>query len=94
MPAGYSVAGACVLVTGLLFLVPGVVTDVLGIVLLLPPVREGLAHYILRRRGARSKTRFVRATYSGPIVDVTSVINENVNRPSLGRPSTDANGDD
>ena len=94
MPSRDIVAGACLLVSGVLFLIPGFVTDVLGIVLLLPPVRAGLAHFILRRRGVRSKTRVVRATYSGPIVDVTSVVNENVNRPSLGRPSADANGDD
>lgn len=94
MPSRDIVAGACLLVSGLLFLVPGFVTDVFGIVLLLPPVRAGLAHFILRRRGVRSKTRVVRATYSGPIVDVASVINDNVNRPSLGCPSADANGHD
>ena len=74
------IAGACLLVSGLLFLVPGFVTDVLGILLLLPPVRGGLARLVLRHRGRRSNVRVVRATYSGPIVDVDVT----PGRPSLG----------
>ena len=70
MPSRDIIAGACLLVSGLLFLVPGFVTDVLGILLLLPPVRGGLARFALRRRGRRSKVRVVRATYSGSIIDV------------------------
>lgn len=70
MPSRDIIAGACLLVSGLLFLVPGFVTDVLGILLLLPPVRGGLARFVLRRRSGRSNVRVVRATYSGPIVDV------------------------
>ena len=80
MPSRDIIAGACLLVSGLLFLVPGFVTDVLGILLLLPPVRGGLARLVLRRRGRRSNVRVVRATYSGPIVDVDVT----PGRPSLG----------
>jgi len=80
MPSRDIIAGACLLVSGLLFLVPGFVTDVLGILLLLPPVRGGLARFVLRRRSGRSNVRVVRATYSGPIVDVEVTSD----RPSLG----------
>ena len=90
MPSRDIVAGACLLVSGLLFLVPGFVTDVLGIVLLLPPVRAGLAHLILRRRSSRSNVRVVRATYSRPVVDVDVTSD----RPSLGQTIRDENGDD
>jgi len=80
MPSRDIIAGACLLLSGLLFLVPGFVTDVLGILLLLPPVRGGLARFVLRRRSGRSNVRVVRATYSGPIVDVEVTSD----RPSLG----------
>lgn len=80
MPSRDIIAGACLLVSGLLFLVPGFVTDVLGILLLLPPVRGSLARFVLRRRSGRSNVRVVRATYSGPIVDVEVTSD----RPSLG----------
>ena len=83
MPSRDIIAGACLLVSGLLFLVPGFVTDVLGILLLLPPVRGGLARFVLRRRSGRSNVRVVRATYSGPIVDVEVASD----RPSLGSPT-------
>ena len=83
MPSRDIIAGACLLVSGLLFLVPGFVTDVLGILLLLPPVRGGLARFVLRRRSGRSNVRVVRATYSGPIVDVEVTSD----RPSLGSPT-------
>ena len=79
MPSKDIVSGACLLVSGVLFVVPGFVTDVLGILLLLPTVRAGLARFVLRRRGGRSNVRVVRATYSGPIVDVEVTSD----RPSL-----------
>jgi len=85
MPSREIIAGACLLVSGLLFLVPGFVTDVLGILLLVPPVRGGLARFVLRRRGGRSNVRVVRATYPGPIVDVEVTRD----RPSLGSSAHD-----
>lgn len=46
MPADSLLDGFCVLLAGLLFLLPGVLTDVVGIVLLIPPTRD------LVKRGA------------------------------------------
>lgn len=40
MPVGALFDGACLAVAGLLFLLPGFVTDAIGAVLLLPPVRR------------------------------------------------------
>lgn len=43
MPVDEVIAGVCILVAGALLLTPGFLTDALGFVLLIPPLRKGLA---------------------------------------------------
>jgi UPF0716 protein FxsA len=52
VPAAAVFDGALILVAGALLLFPGFVTDVLGLLLLLPPVRAGV-RALLRRRFMR-----------------------------------------
>lgn len=63
------VEGACILVAGVFLLAPGFVSDVVGILLLLPPTRALVVRLISRR--LRGSTRVIRATYDGRVVDVT-----------------------
>lgn len=60
VPANEAIDGALILFAGALLLTPGFVTDIVGIFLLLPPVRAGLRS--LLRRGVRN-----RIENSGPI---------------------------
>ena len=66
MPSNEILDGVCLLLAGLLLVVPGFVTDVVGLLLLLPPFRLLLRSGLRRRNG--KKIRVV-ATYSGRIVD-------------------------
>jgi UPF0716 protein FxsA len=49
LPAAEVFDGALILVAGVLLLVPGFVTDALGLLLLFPPVRIGVRRYVRRR---------------------------------------------
>jgi UPF0716 protein FxsA len=69
VPSREMVHGVCVLVAGVLLFIPGFIGDVLGLLLLLPPVRRIIVSLVLRRSSAR--TTVITATYSGPIVDTT-----------------------
>jgi UPF0716 protein FxsA len=58
-PAGRLVEGALVLVGGILLITPGVLTDLTGIALLVPPIRRWLAPRVvaaLAEWGARNAT--------------------------------------
>lgn len=66
MPSNELLDGVCLLLAGLLLVVPGFVTDAVGLLLLLPPFRLAL-RAALRRRNGR-KLRIV-ATYGGRIVN-------------------------
>lgn len=68
VPAAAVFDGALILVAGMLLLFPGFVTDVLGLLLLLPPVRAGVRAFLRRRFARRVQVvRSVRtATWSGP----------------------------
>jgi UPF0716 protein FxsA len=57
--------GFLLLCAGALLLVPGFVTDAIGLVLLLPPIRAGVRALVTRRWVGRA--RVIRATYRGPI---------------------------
>ena len=66
MPSNEILDGVCLLLAGVLLLVPGFVTDAVGLLLLLPPFRVLLRSALKRRNG--KKLRIV-ATYSGRIVN-------------------------
>lgn len=63
VPSNEIADGALLLLSGALLLTPGFLTDALGVLLLLPPVRA-IARRLMLRRSRRRK--IVVATYSGP----------------------------
>jgi UPF0716 protein FxsA len=60
VPTPELVDGGLILVAGMLVLVPGFVTDVVGLVLLLPPVRHGVRALLRRHFAGRILVRDVR----------------------------------
>jgi UPF0716 protein FxsA len=60
VPAADLVNGLLVLVAGLLLIVPGFVTDAVGLLLLLPPVRAGVRAILRRRYAVRAANRVVK----------------------------------
>jgi UPF0716 protein FxsA len=48
-PVGAVIDGAFLMVAGLLLITPGLMTDVLGLLLLIPPLRHRIAAYTVRR---------------------------------------------
>ena len=67
--------GVCLLAAGALMLAPGFLTDIVGILLLLPPTRAIARRWLMRRQelGGLGRTRVIRATYGGRMSDVTDV---------------------
>ena len=64
VPTASVVDGFLLLVAGVLLVIPGFVTDILGLTLLLPPVRRGVQRSLGRRFRARTT---VRAWRVGPV---------------------------
>jgi UPF0716 protein FxsA len=56
VPAAAAVDGALVLVAGTLLLVPGFLTDIVGLCLLAPPVRDLIRRFTGRRLSRRVRT--------------------------------------
>lgn len=75
-PSRQVVHGVCLLAAGVLMLAPGFISDCAALLLMLPPTRNVIARIVLR--GSRSRITVIRATHTGPIVDV---------RGDLGRSS-------
>jgi UPF0716 protein FxsA len=48
-PVGAVIDGAFLMIAGLLFITPGLLTDVLGLLLLIPPLRRALAAWTVRK---------------------------------------------
>jgi UPF0716 protein FxsA len=67
-PTRQIVAGVCVLGAGVMFLAPGFFSDMVGIALLLPPTRRVVTQLVLR--GSSRRATVIRATHTGPIVDL------------------------
>ncbi len=58
--------GVCLLIAGALLVVPGFVTDAVGLFLLLPPVRNVASKALVRRYTGRAGFRVITATYGSP----------------------------
>jgi UPF0716 protein FxsA len=76
--------GALVLVGGTLLMIPGFITDVIGILLLLPPVRIPLRHLVVRNMRSSVITQTVRFTTRGREYDVDSTATD-IDQPQLRR---------
>lgn len=57
LPMGEMFTGLCLLVAGALLLTPGFLTDSVGLLLFVPPVREAIGYFILRRMAQGPKSR-------------------------------------
>lgn len=66
-PSKEIVHGVCLLAAGVLLLAPGFISDVVAILLMLPPVRAVAAAMVLRKSTPR--VTVIRATHTGPIVE-------------------------
>lgn len=71
-PAEQLVHGVCLLAAGVLMLAPGFISDIVSILLLVPPTRKLIAKLVLQKSTA--KVTVIRATHTGPIVEVTGQI--------------------
>jgi UPF0716 protein FxsA len=58
-PAGEMVDAALILAAGLLLITPGIITDAVGLALLLPPVRAIVKTYLRRKLEAYSRSSSV-----------------------------------
>ena len=76
--------GALVLIGGVLFILPGFVSDVFGALLLLPPSRAGVRGLLVRNFQGRFVKRMAGFTRSGSSYDVESTATD-VEQPRLGR---------
>lgn len=66
-PTREIVHGVCILASGVFLLAPGFISDVLGILLLLPPTRALVSRIVLRR--TRRIASIIKATHSGRRVE-------------------------
>jgi UPF0716 protein FxsA len=66
--------GVCILAAGVFLLAPGFISDVLGIALLLSPVRLVIVRLVGRR--IHGKTSVIRSTHSGPRVEYRGYLSE------------------
>jgi UPF0716 protein FxsA len=66
-PTREIVHGVCILAAGVFLLAPGFISDILGILLLLPPVRALFARAVLHR--TRKIASVIKATHSGRRVE-------------------------
>jgi UPF0716 protein FxsA len=62
--------GAAILVAGAFLISPGFITDTLGFLLLLPPVREAVYRILSKRLSARVAVFPVRASHFEEVIDV------------------------
>jgi UPF0716 protein FxsA len=76
--------GALVLIGGVLFILPGFVSDVFGALLLLPPSRAGVRGLLVRNFQGRFVKRMAGFTTGGSSYDVESTATD-VEQPRLGR---------
>lgn len=75
-PGRHLIAGALVVAGGTLLILPGFITDVLGIVLLLPPTRALATRLVTRNLESRlvvRTARFARRRAPGADVDSTAI---------------------
>ncbi len=76
--------GALILLGGLLLLVPGFITDALGLVLLLPPTRALMRGTLVRNLQSRLVVRAARFTRRPETYDVDSTATD-IDQPRLHR---------
>jgi UPF0716 protein FxsA len=66
VPADGVVSGVLILLGGVLLITPGVLSDIAGLLLFIPPVRRAVAHYVTRRLERAVASGSVRVVQSHP----------------------------
>ncbi len=68
MPIGAMFDGICILIAGVLLLTPGFVTDTMGFLLLIPPLRKAVGAGVIMKlvKSGNIRTNFTRRTYGNP----------------------------
>jgi UPF0716 protein FxsA len=66
LPEDGIVSGLLILVGGVLLIAPGVLTDVVGLLLMIPPIRRGVAKLITARAAARIASGDVQVIHLEP----------------------------
>lgn len=95
MPTNEVTDGAMILFGGALLLTPGFLTDIVGLVLLIPPTRVALKGAMRRllARWARKRSE-ARGVYSATVVRVERDEGNGPKRPSEGLPSSPRSDED
>ena len=83
-PARAVLDGALVLIGGVLFILPGFVSDVFGALLLLPPSRAGLRRLLARNFQGRFVKQMAGFPTGSPCYDVDATATD-VEQPRLGQ---------
>lgn len=65
LPEDGIVSGLLILIGGVLLIAPGVLTDVVGLALMIPPIRRGVAKLVTRRVAARIESGDVQVMQIG-----------------------------
>ena len=68
MPAGELMEAFLVLIAGVLLVTPGVITDLLGVALLIPPVRRIVSAFVMHRLAAAVAAGHVQVVHAGAAV--------------------------
>lgn len=86
MPSEGIIDGLLILLGGVLFVVPGIVTDVAGLVLLVPVSRRLVAHIIRARLARKTQQMFSPSDSGVQWVQFHPHIHQNVNDEPIDRP--------
>jgi UPF0716 protein FxsA len=81
--------GVCLLLAGLLLVIPGFVTDAVGVLLLLPPIRALARRMMVRRYAGGGPVRVIQASYrrtgGDTVIDTSGVEQGRRPPPSTGQ---------
>jgi UPF0716 protein FxsA len=81
--------GVLLLIAGALMLAPGFVSDIVALLLVLPPTRAIARILLLRRRGGPGRMTVVTATYGGPMDGSTAAFGRVTDTTATDTTATD-----
>ncbi len=70
LPAVYLLDGAMILLAGAFLITPGLLTDVLGFALLIPPIRAAIRAAIRRKFEKSIRANHATVSWSSPVLDI------------------------
>ena len=86
MPTRSLVDGGLIVVAGDLCIVPGFISDGIGLLLLVPPVRALVRNRLIARWSLKGTTRVTRRTADGSVIEVEYLGDVTRNRPPSTHP--------